>query len=112
MRMAVRFLVMCSLLLRGLPVFGQDPMIEQLLRAQVFNRAFEGFSYYHITIEDDRPQADGSREVTAVASGTFLQNTKRIKVLLVIVGDQVVGGQVLEGADLPPCRSAEQSQTS
>lgn len=112
MRAAMCFLVMCGLLVGGLPAFGQDPTIEQLLRAQVFNHAFEGFSYYHITIEDDRPQTDGSREVTAVASGTFLQNTKRMRVLLVIVGDQVIGGQVLEGTDLPPCRPAEQSQTS
>jgi hypothetical protein len=102
----------CVLLHTGLAIADPDNSLERLLRVQVFNRAFEGFDYYYVTIEDDQPQADGSREVTAVASGRFLQNTKRMKVLLLIVGNQVIGGQVLEGAGLPPCLAPEESRTS
>lgn len=89
-----------------------DDPLERLLRAEVFNRAFEGFDYYYVTIEADHPQTDGSREVIAVASGRFLENTKRLKVLFLIVGAQVIGGQVLEGTGLPPCLAPEESRQS
>ncbi len=102
----------CVLLQAGPALAAPDESLERLLRVQVFNRAFEGFDYYYVTIEDDQPQADGSREVTAVASGRFLQNDKRLKVLFLIIGNQVIGGQVLEGAGLPPCLAPEESRTS
>jgi hypothetical protein len=90
----------------GVPsLFAQDAALETVLRAQMFDKAFEGFDHYHVTIEEDLSQADGTREVTAVASARFLENTKRMKVLFLIVGEQVIGGQLLEGTDLPPCVS-------
>lgn len=85
------------------PCSASDAMIEQVLRAQVFDNAFEGFDYYHVTIEADDPQPDGSREVTAVASGKFLDRIQRVKALFLIVDGQIVGGQVLETNGLPPC---------
>ncbi|MGA6827905.1 hypothetical protein ACO9S2_09860 [Nitrospira sp. NS4] len=112
MRFLIALIISCLSLSIGLAVAASDSPLERLLRLQVFNQAFEGFDYYHVTIEDDRPQADGSREVTAVASGRFLESTKRIKVRLLIVGDQVLGGQVLEGIGLPPCLAPGQSRTS
>ena len=102
----------CVLLQTGPALAAPDESLEQLLRAQVFNRAFEGFDYYYVTIEDDQPQADGSREVTAVASGRFLQISKRMKVLFLIVDNQVIGGQVLEEVGLSPCHAPEESRTS
>ena len=105
-------LVMACLVGGGTPAVAQDAMIERVLRAQVFNKAFDGFDYYYVTIEDDQVQADGSREVTAVAGGKFLQNTKRLKVLVLMVGEQVIGGQVLEGTGLPPCLTPEQGHSS
>lgn len=83
--------------------FAAANSLERLLRAQAFNREFEGFDSYFVIIEADQPQADGSHEVVAVASGKFSDNTKRMKVLFLIIGDQIVGGQVLEGTGLPPC---------
>lgn len=77
------------------PVSAADGTLERLLRAQVFNKEFQGFDFYHVSIENDQPQDDGSREVLAVASGKFLDNTKRLKVLFLIVGEQIIGGQVL-----------------
>jgi hypothetical protein len=94
------------------PLFAQDFGLEPVLRAQVFDRAFEGFDYYHVIIEEDQPQADGSREVIAVASGKWLENTKRLKVLFLIFGEEVIGGQVLEGTGLPPCLAPEQRHSS
>ena len=38
-----------------------------LLRVQAFNKVFEGFEFYNVTIEDDLAQPDGSHEVTAMA---------------------------------------------
>lgn len=96
-------LITCLSLCGVSVVSAGDDAIERLLRAQVFNKEFEGFGYYHVTIESDQPQGDGSREVLAVASGKFLENQKRIKVLFLIVGEHIIGGQVLEGKDLPPC---------
>lgn len=89
-----------------------DGSLEQLLRAEVFNREFEGFEAYYVSIEADQPQSDGSREVLAVASGKFLDKIKRMKVLFLIVGQQIIGGQVLEGTGLPPCLSAEHRPSS
>jgi len=102
----------CVLLHTGPAISAPDDSLERLLRAQVFNRAFEGFDYYYVTIEDNQLQADGSRKVTAVASGRFLQHSKRMKVLFLIVGNQVIGGQVLEGTGLPTCLAPEESRTS
>lgn len=96
----------CLVLHPGPSAAAPDQSLEQLLRGHTFNRAFEGFDSYSVTILDDRSQADGSREVTAVASGRFLQNTKRIKILFLLVGDHIIGGQVLEEAGLPPCRAS------
>jgi len=104
--------LLCSGLLFSLPSFAQDAMVERVLRAQVFNKAFEGFASYLVTIETDESQADGSREVTAVASGKFSDQVQRIKVLFLIVGEQVIGGQVLEGQGLPPCLAHEESRLS
>ncbi|MGE3976423.1 MAG: hypothetical protein AB7F94_02445 [Nitrospira sp.] len=108
-------LVMCfmwGLSMVGIPSFAQDAMIERVLRAQVFNKAFEGFAVYQVTIEQDQPQADGSREVVAVASGTFSDQVQRIKALFLIVGEEVIGGQFIEGTGLPPCRAVAESGRS
>ena len=112
MRVGIGASLVCGLLAVGVSAVAQDAMLERMLRAQVFNKAFEGFDYYYVTIEEDLAQSDGSREVTAVASGKFLENTKRMKVLLLIVGEQVIGGQVLEGTGLPPCLAVEPSTAS
>jgi hypothetical protein len=112
MRIGIGASFVCGLLAMGVSAFAQDAFLERLLRVQVFNKAFEGFDYYYVTIEEDEPRADGSREVTAVASGKFLENTKRLKVLFLIVAEQVIGGQVLEGTGLPPCLTPEESRKS
>jgi hypothetical protein len=104
--------LLCSGLLFSLPGFAQDVTVEHVLRAHAFNRAFEGFAFYSVTIEDDQLQADGSREVTAVASGRFLESTKRVKVLVLMVGEQVIGGQVLQEAGLPPCLTPKEGPAS
>ena len=98
----VMVLVVCGLF-PTVDVSADDVPAERLLRSKAFNRVFEGFDYYTVTIEEDRPHIDGSREVVAAASGTFLQHAKRMKVLFLIVGEEILGGQVLEGTDLPPC---------
>ncbi len=87
------------------PALAEDDALIRLLRAQVFNKEFEGFESYHVSIESDERHGDGSREVLAVASGKFLENTKRITVLFLIVGEWVIGGQVLEQTGLPSCTS-------
>lgn len=84
-----------------LPVQGQD--LESLFRGQVFNKVFENFDFYWITIEEDVQQSDGSREVTVTVSGKFLENTKRMKVLFLLQSDEIIGGQILENDGLPPC---------
>ena len=89
-------------------VYAEAGNLETLLRAQAFNKEFEGFDYYWIIIEADQVQSDGTREVVAVASGRFLENVKRLKVLFLIVSDQVVGGQILETNGLPPCAASSQ----
>ncbi len=79
---------------------------------KVFNQVFEGFDFYSVRIEEDHPQDDGSREVLAVASGKFLEHAKRLKVLVLIAGEEIIGGQILEGTDLPPCVSSESHPSS
>jgi hypothetical protein len=88
-------------------VLGGEEDLVRLLRVQVFNKEFEGSEHYHVSIEADAPQRDGSREVLAIASGKFLEHAKRLKVLFLIVGDRIIGGQVLEGTGLPPCATPE-----
>jgi hypothetical protein len=112
MRIALAIVLMSGLLLMGEKGNAQDTVLEGVLRSQVFNKVFEGFDFYHLVIEEDHAQSDGSREVTVVASGKFLENTKRMKVLFLIVGEQVIGGQVLEGTGLPPCLTPEESRKS
>ncbi|MFO0774691.1 MAG: hypothetical protein U0172_08515 [Nitrospiraceae bacterium] len=88
------------------PLWAQDAALERLLRAQVLNKEFEGFDYYEVVIEDDRPESNGAREVTVVARGRFLDKEKWMKVLIVLAGDEVIGGEILEGRGLPPCRAS------
>jgi hypothetical protein len=111
-RLLIALILSALLPQTGFAAASSDVDLERLLRKQVFNQAFDGFDHYYVTIENDQPQADGSREVTVVASGKFLQNTKRMKVLFLIVGDQVIGGQVLEGTGLPPCLAPGESGSS
>lgn len=89
----------------------RQQILELLLRVQAFNKVFEGFDSYIVTIESDQLQADGSREVIAVASGRFLGQEKRLKVEFLVVGEQVIGGQILEHADLPPCTASSQQSS-
>lgn len=96
----------------GSGVWAADDSLERLLRAQAFNREFEGFDSYYVRIEADHPQPDGSHEVLAVASGKFLDNTKRMKVLFLIMDGHIIGGQVLEGQGLPPCLAPEHRSSS
>jgi len=70
---------------------------------QGFDKKFEGFSSYTITIHEIAPQLDGSQLVTAEARGTFLGLEKRMTVLFLIMGDQILGGQILSATDLQPC---------
>ncbi len=96
----------------GVPCFAQDAMIERVLRTQVFDTAFEGFDSYFVLIEEDQRQNDGSREVLATASGKFSDRVQRYRILFLIVGEQVIGGQVLEGTGLPPCLAPPESSAS
>ena len=112
MRLWLATMLTCLFLSPGLSAAAPDQSLEQLLREHTFNHAFEGFDYYSVTIEEDRSQADGSREVTAVASGRFLENTKRLKILFLLVGNHVIRRQVLEEAGLPPCHGFEEPRTS
>ena len=81
----------------------EDTSLVTLLRAQAFNKMFDGFDYYHVRIERDVTDADGAHEVTAVASGKFLDQTRRVTARFRVVGETVVGGQVLNEQGLPPC---------
>jgi hypothetical protein len=83
--------------------YAEEPPLMAVLRDQAFNKIFDGFEYYHVTIESDLAQADGTHEVTAVASGKFLDQTRRVTVLFLVVGETVVGGQVLDEQGLPRC---------
>ncbi len=112
MRLRIGTVLGSCLLAISVSAFAQDASLERLLRVQVFNKAFEGFDHYSVTIEEEQAQADGLREVTVVASGKFLDHAKRLKVVFLIVGDQVIGGQVLEGTDLPPCLAPIESRSS
>jgi hypothetical protein len=91
---------------------GDDATLRTLLRAQAFNKEFEGFNSYDVLIEEDRAFDNGSREVTAVAVGKFLGNQKRLKVLFLIAGDHIIGGQILEGTELPPCAVSDNHPVS
>lgn len=86
-------------------VWAQDAALEQLLRQKVLNQQFEGFDFYDVIIEDDRADSNGARIVTVVARGRFLQQEKWMKALILLAGEQVIGGEILEGHDLPPCRA-------
>lgn len=112
MRLWFATMLAVTVLNTGVSLAASDQSLEQLLRGHTFNHAFEGFDSYSVTIEEDRPQADGSREVTAVASGRFLENTKRVKILFLLVGNHVIGGQVLEEAGLPSCHASGEPRTS
>ena len=112
MRYWIATMLTCTVLHAGLSIAAPDQSLEQVLRGHTFNHAFEGFDSYSVTIEEDRSQADGSREVTASASGRFLENTKRLKILFLLVGNHVIGGQVLEEAGLPPCHASGEPRTS
>lgn len=70
---------------------------------QGFDKKFEGFSSYTIIVHEIAPQIDGSQLVTAEARGTFLGLEKRMTVLFLIMGDQILGGQILSATDLQPC---------
>jgi hypothetical protein len=104
--MLLLIIVAWPLLIGFAPASAEDQALESLLRVQAFNKEFEGFDYYQVAIEADQQQPDGSREVTAVASGHFLGQVQRLKVLFLVVDDQVVGGQILEKNGLPPCASS------
>ncbi len=81
----------------------EDASLVTLLRAQAFNKMFDGFDYYHVRIERDVTHTNGEHEVTAVASGKFFDQTRRVKVQFLVVGETVVEGQVIEEQGLPPC---------
>ena len=83
--------------------YAEDAPLITLLRAQAFNKLFDGFDYYHVRIERDVTKTNGEHEVTAVASGKFFDQTRRVKIQFLVVGETVVGGQVLEEQELPPC---------
>jgi hypothetical protein len=105
--MQVRYvLAMTVVIALAVPAFAEDLPLVTLLRAQAFNSVFEGFDFYNVTIESDLAKADGTREVTAVASGKFLEHTRRVKALFQVSGHKVIGGQVLEEEGLPPCSAA------
>ena len=112
MRLCLATMLACTVLHTGVSVAAPDQLLNQLLRGHTFNRAFEGFDSYSVTIVEDRPQADGSREMTAVASGRFLENAKRLKILFLLVGNHVIGGQVLEEAGLPSCHVSKEPRKS
>lgn len=95
--------MMAVFLLLSSPSFAEDASLVTLLRAQAFNKMFDGFDYYYVKIESDIIGPDGTHEVTAVARGKFLDQTRRVKVLFLIAGETLVGGQVLEEQGLPPC---------
>lgn len=111
MRILVGVALIAGLVALHCTGFAEDAALERVLRTQVFNKVFEGFESYYVIIEQDQAQSDGSREVTAVASGKFLDRVQRLKVLFLVVGEQVIGGQVLEGSGLPPCLAPEESHS-
>ncbi len=81
----------------------EDASLITLLRAQVFNKMFDGFDSYHVRIDRDVTISGGGHEVTAVASGRFLDQTRRVKIKFLVVDETVVRGSVLEEQGLPPC---------
>lgn len=105
MRATIALLILAGLLVGAAPSSAGDEALERLLRAQLFNKEFEGYDFYWVSVEEERLQADGLREVMAVAGGKFLDNIRRMKVLVLIAGDRIIGGQILEHHDLLPCRT-------
>ncbi len=83
--------------------YADDASLATLLRVQAFNKMFDGFDHYHVTIKSDVTQPDGEHEVTAVVSSKFLDQTRRVTVLFLIVSETVVCGQVLDEQGLPLC---------
>ena len=112
MRCVCTVLIQLLVAAGGTAGWGADDSLEHLLRAQAFNKEFEGFASYYVKIEADDPQPDGSHEVVAIASGKFADSTKRMKVFFLIVDGLIVGGQVLEGTGLPPCLAPEHRSSS
>ena len=112
MRSVFIALIQLLVLAEGTAGWGADDSLEHVLRAQAFNREFEGFDFYYVIIEADQPQPDGSHEVVAIANGKFSGNTKRMTVLFLIMDGHIVGGQVLEGTGLPPCLAPEHRSSS
>ncbi len=109
--------LLCALGIVGLfcaapPAFADESQLIALLRAQAFNKVFDGFEFYYVMIENDLTQADGTHEVTAVASGKFLEQTSRVKAVFLIAGDTLIGGQVLEENGLPPCTPSSGTHAS
>ncbi len=103
---------MAMILCLTIPAFADEPPLATLLRAQALNTVFEGFEFYNVTIESDLAQADGTHEVIAVASGKFLEQTRRLRVLFLVVGETVIGGQVLEENGLPPCTTSSDTHAA
>ena len=66
MRKLFMAVVQILVLAGGSRMSAADDSLERLLRAQAFNREFEGFDSYYVRIEADQPQPDGSHEVLAV----------------------------------------------
>jgi L-rhamnose isomerase len=88
------------------PARAEEPPLETLLRTQVFNKVFEGFDFYQVTIERDVANTDGTREVTAEAKGKFFDHTRRLKALFQLDGQTIIAGQVLEEEGLPACSAS------
>ena len=112
MRFWLATMLTCMALHPGLSAAASDQSLEQLIRGHTFNDAGEGSDFYSITILEDRSQTDGSREVVAVASGRFLERTRRLKILFLLAGNQVIGGQVLEETGLPACHESDEPRAS
>jgi hypothetical protein len=96
MRTVLLLIWFMGLLFGVTPARADVVALEGLLRVQVLDYEFVGFDRYQVTIESDQQQPDGFREVTAVASAQSPDCRQRLKVLLLVIGDQVVGGQILE----------------
>jgi hypothetical protein len=105
-------MIAAAALVFSVSAFAEDSLLVAMLRTQAFNKVFEGFDFYHVTIESDRAQADGTHEVTAVASGKFSEHTRRVKAVFQVSGQTVTRGHVLEEEGLPPCSASSSDQHS
>ena len=65
--------LLCRGLLFSLPGFAQDVTVEHVLRAHVFNQAFEGFDFYSVTIEDDHSRLMVRAKSRRWRAGGFLR---------------------------------------